>query len=577
MILSLEDVSFKYAVEPILDHVCFVVNEKDKWGVVGMNGAGKSTFLRILAGVEQPDAGKVMLLKKYKISYCPQNTEFEPGKTVYETVRSRLSEKAEVYQIQSILNQLGITDHEQKIEVLSGGQKKRVALAIALIRKANLYLLDEPTNHLDQGMILWLEKYLIHVSKAVVLVTHDRYFLSRITNHIVDLENGHLYQYDGNYADYLEQREVRREQAEAVEQKRQSFLRTEVEWIRAGAQARSTKQKSRIERFEKIAAMDAPKEKNTLELKSANTRLGGNTVKIEHISKAYGDKTLFTDFSYTVRRMDRLGIIGENGCGKSTLLKIIMGFVQPDTGSIKVGETVKFGYFAQQNDVFKEDQRVIDYLKEFGSVVYTADHEPITASQMLEHFLFFKDDQYKPIAKCSGGEKRRLYLCSILMTAPNILVLDEPTNDLDTDTLTILENYLENFHGAVLAVSHDRYFLDKAVDHLLVFEHGRIAEKQQSYSDYLEDDADRKEAPAGPVKVKEKKVSNKLTYQEKRELEALERELPEMEQEVHDLEERLNQASAFKDIQEIDGLLEAKRKELEEKETRWMELADRAE
>ena len=577
MILSLEDVSFKYAVEPILDHVRFVVNEKDKWGVVGMNGAGKSTFLRILAGVEQPDAGKVMLLKKYKISYCPQNTEFEPGKTVYETVRSRLSEKAEVYQIQSILNQLGITDHEQKIEVLSGGQKKRVALAIALIRKADLYLLDEPTNHLDQGMILWLEKYLIHVSKAVVLVTHDRYFLSRITNHIVDLENGHLYQYDGNYADYLEQREVRREQAEAVEQKRQSFLRTEVEWIRAGAQARSTKQKSRIERFEKIAAMDAPKERNTLELKSANTRLGGNTVKIEHISKAYGDKTLFTDFSYTVRRMDRLGIIGENGCGKSTLLKIIMGLVQPDTGSIKVGETVKFGYFAQQNDVFKEDQRVIDYLKEFGSVVYTADHEPITASQMLEHFLFFKDDQYKPIAKCSGGEKRRLYLCSILMTAPNILVLDEPTNDLDTDTLTILENYLENFHGAVLAVSHDRYFLDKAVDHLLVFEHGRIAEKQQSYSDYLEADADHKEAPAAPVKVKEKKVSNKLSYQEKRELEALEKELPEMEQEVHELEERLNQASAFKDIQEIDSLLEAKRKELEEKETRWMELADRAE
>jgi ATP-binding cassette subfamily F protein uup len=415
------------------------------------------------------------------------------------------------------------------------------------------------------------------VSKAVVLVTHDRYFLSRITNHIVDLENGHLYQYDGNYADYLEQREVRREQAEAVEQKRQSFLRTEVEWIRAGAQARSTKQKSRIERFEKIAAMDAPKEKNTLELKSANTRLGGNTVKIEHISKAYGDKTLFTDFSYTVRRMDRLGIIGENGCGKSTLLKIIMGLVQPDTGSIKVGETVKFGYFAQQNDVFKKDQRVIDYLKEFGSVVYTADHEPITASQMLEHFLFFKDDQYKPIAKCSGGEKRRLYLCSILMTAPNILVLDEPTNDLDTDTLTILENYLENFHGAVLAVSHDRYFLDKAVDHLLVFEHGRIAEKQQSYSDYLEADADHKEAPAAPVKVKEKKVSNKLSYQEKRELEALEKELPEMEQEVHELEERLNQASAFKDIQEIDSLLEAKRKELEEKETRWMELADRAE
>jgi len=577
MILSLEDVSFKYAIEPILDHVSFVVNEKDKWGVVGMNGAGKSTFLRILAGAEQPDEGKVTLLKKYKISYCPQNTEFEPGRTVYETVRSSLSEEAEVYQIQSILNQLGITDHNQKIELLSGGQKKRVALAIALIRKADLYLLDEPTNHLDQGMILWLEKYLIHVSKAVVLVTHDRYFLSRITNHMVDLENGHLYKYDGNYADYLEQREVRREQAEAMEQKRQSFLRTEVEWIRAGAQARSTKQKSRIERFEKIAAMDAPKEREALELKSANTRLGRNTVKIEHISKAYGDKILFTDFSYTVRRMDRLGIIGENGCGKSTLLKIIMGLVKPDAGTVEVGETVKFGYFAQQNDVFEKDQRVIDYLKEFGSVVYTADHEPITASQMLERFLFFKDEQYKPIAKCSGGEKRRLYLCSILMTAPNILVLDEPTNDLDTDTLTILEDYLEDFHGAVLTVSHDRYFLEKAVDHLLIFDHGTITEKQQSYSDYLEDNTDHKEVSAAPAKAREKKASNKLTYQEKKELEALEKGLPEMEQEVNDLEERLNHASEFRDIQEIGALLEAKRNELEEKESRWMELADRAE
>jgi len=554
-----------------------VVNEKDKWGVVGMNGAGKSTFLRILAGAEQPDEGKVTLLKKYKISYCPQNTEFEPGRTVYETVRSSLSEEAEVYQIQSILNQLGITDHNQKIELLSGGQKKRVALAIALIRKADLYLLDEPTNHLDQGMILWLEKYLIHVSKAVVLVTHDRYFLSRITNHMVDLENGHLYKYDGNYADYLEQREVRREQAEAMEQKRQSFLRTEVEWIRAGAQARSTKQKSRIERFEKIAAMDAPKEREALELKSANTRLGRNTVKIEHISKAYGDKILFTDFSYTVRRMDRLGIIGENGCGKSTLLKIIMGLVKPDAGTVEVGETVKFGYFAQQNDVFEKDQRVIDYLKEFGSVVYTADHEPITASQMLERFLFFKDEQYKPIAKCSGGEKRRLYLCSILMTAPNILVLDEPTNDLDTDTLTILEDYLEDFHGAVLTVSHDRYFLEKAVDHLLIFDHGTITEKQQSYSDYLEDNTDHKEVSAAPAKAREKKASNKLTYQEKKELEALEKGLPEMEQEVNDLEERLNHASEFRDIQEIGALLEAKRNELEEKESRWMELADRAE
>jgi len=470
MIVSLEDVSYKYAIEPILDHVNFVVNEKDKWGVVGLNGAGKSTFMRILAGIEKPDSGKVTLLKKYKISYCPQNMEFPAGKSVYETVRSALTEEAEVYQINAVLNKLGITDYGQKIDVLSGGQKKRVALAISLIQKADLYLLDEPTNHLDQEMVLWLEKYLTRVSKAVVLITHDRYFLSRITNHIVEVDNGHLYQYNGDYADYLEQREIRREQAMASEQKRQNFLRKEIEWIHAGAQARSTKQKSRIEHFEKIAAMEVQQEHEKLELKSATTRLGNNTIALEHISKSYGDKHLFSDFSYTIKRMDRLGIIGENGCGKTTLLKIIMGLEKADTGTIRIGETVKIGYFAQHNDVFEENQRVIDYLKEFGSVVYTADHEEITASQMLERFLFFKEDQYKMIEKCSGGEKRRLYLCSILMTAPNILILDEPTNDLDTDTLGVLEDYLDDFHGAVLAVSHDRYFLDKTMDHLLVFE-----------------------------------------------------------------------------------------------------------
>ncbi|MCH4207611.1 MAG: ABC-F family ATP-binding cassette domain-containing protein [Solobacterium sp.] len=577
MILSLEDVSFKYVIEPVLDHVNFVVNEKDKWGVVGMNGAGKSTFLRILAGEEQPDTGKVTIQKKYKISYCPQNMEFQPGRTVYETVRSYMSEETEVYQINAILNKLGITDYNQQIDVLSGGQKKRVALAIALIRQADLYLLDEPTNHLDQEMILWLEKYLTHVSRAVVLVTHDRYFLSRITNHIVDVENGHLYQYDGNYADYLEQREVRREQAAAIEQKRQNFLRTEIEWIRAGAQARSTKQKSRIERFEQIAAMDAPKDTDALQMKSAVTRLGRNTVKLDHISKAYGDKKLFSEFSYDVRRMDRLGIIGANGCGKSTLLKIIMGQVQPDSGTVTVGETVKFGYFAQQNEVFEEDERVIDYIKEFGEVVRTADNEEITASQMLERFLFDKDEQYKPISKCSGGEKRRLYLCSILMTAPNILILDEPTNDLDTDTLTILEDYLENFQGAVLTVSHDRYFLDKAVDHLLIFENGRITERQQVYSDYLESKAEQKQPSAQPAKVREKKPSEKLSYKEKKELESLELNMPKLEQEIAGLEEQLNSVTDYKEIQDIGDLLQNKRDELEEKETRWMELSEKVE
>ncbi len=577
MIVSLEDVSYKYAIEPILDHVNFVVNEKDKWGVVGLNGAGKSTFMRILAGIEKPDSGKVTLLKKYKISYCPQNMEFPAGKSVYETVRSALTEEAEVYQINAVLNKLGITDYGQKIDVLSGGQKKRVALAISLIQKADLYLLDEPTNHLDQEMVLWLEKYLTRVSKAVVLITHDRYFLSRITNHIVEVDNGHLYQYNGDYADYLEQREIRREQAMASEQKRQNFLRKEIEWIHAGAQARSTKQKSRIEHFEKIAAMEVQQEHEKLELKSATTRLGNNTIALEHISKSYGDKHLFSDFSYTIKRMDRLGIIGENGCGKTTLLKIIMGLEKADTGTIRIGETVKIGYFAQHNDVFEENQRVIDYLKEFGSVVYTADHEEITASQMLERFLFFKEDQYKMIEKCSGGEKRRLYLCSILMTAPNILILDEPTNDLDTDTLGVLEDYLDDFHGAVLAVSHDRYFLDKTMDHLLVFENQKIIEKQVSYSDYLEAKEDHKETQAvQPVKEREKKPAAHLTYNEKRELQNLEQALPQLEQEIADLENKLASAADYKEIQAIGDQLQNQRDELEKSEQRYLELSEKS-
>lgn len=578
MILSLEDVSYRYAVTPILDHVSFVVNETDKWGVVGLNGAGKSTFMKILSGTEKPDSGKVTLLSRYTVSYCPQTMDFPSGKTVYETVLSCLKEKTEEYEIHSILNKLGITDYNQPIEVLSGGQKKRVALAIALIRKADLYLLDEPTNHLDQEMIVWLEKYLSHVSKAVVLVTHDRYFLSRITNHIVEVDQGRLYTYEGNYADYLEQRELRYEQERSVEHKRQRFLKTEIEWIRAGAQARSTKQKGRIERFNRIAEIETRRERETLSLSSASTRLGNRTIDIHDISKSYGDKKLFSSFSYSLKRMDRIGIIGNNGCGKTTLLRIILKEVQPDTGTVTIGDTVKIGYFAQMNEVFKEDERVIDYLKQFGDYVETSEGEKITASQMLERFLFFKEDQYKPIEKCSGGEKRRLYLCSVLMKAPNILVLDEPTNDLDTDTITILEDYLENFKGAVIAVSHDRYFLDKIADRLFVFENGQITVRQETYSDYL--DSLTKTKTVKPKEKKEipvKKPSNRLTYTEKKELAELDKKLPQMEEAVKQLEEKLSQVSDYADIQSISTQLEEARNSLEESETRWLELSEKAE
>lgn len=577
MILSLEDVSYRYETEPILDHVNFVVNEKEKWGVVGLNGAGKSTLLKIMAEAEKPDSGTVTVLKKYRVSYCPQSMQFEPGKSVYETVSSALKEPAEVYQIRSVLNQFGITDQEQKIEVLSGGQQKRVALAIALIRKADLYLLDEPTNHLDQSMILWLERYLSHISGALVMVTHDRYFLSRITNHMVEIDRGHLYTYDGNYADYLEQRQIRRQQALAEDQKRRNFLRHEIEWIRAGAPARSTKQKSRIERYQKIASQEEFQEAGVLELKSAVSRLGRNTISAEHISKAYGDKVLFRDFSFNLDRMDRVGIIGPNGCGKSTLLKILMGQVQPDTGTVSIGETVKIGYFAQQNEVFKEDQRIIDYLEESGKVVMTADREEITAGQMLERFLFPKDKQYLPISKCSGGEKRRLYLCSVLMKAPNILILDEPTNDLDTDTMTILEDYLEDFRGAVLEVSHDRYFLDRTADRLFVFRNGEIRVVQQAYSDFLEQEEKVEKQKEAPVQKKPEKPVAKMSYKEKKELQDLEKKLPEMEEEIRKLEASMEGITDYEKIQSLSEELDRKRNEKEAAENRWLELSEKAE
>ncbi len=576
MILSFEDVCFTYSFKPILDHVNLVINEKEKWGIVGQNGVGKSTLLRMMVGLEKPDSGEVNLLRKYKISYCPQNSEFDEDKTIYDTVLSYMTEKTEEYQIQAILNKLGFTDYNQKVGILSGGQKKRVALAISLIRNADVYFLDEPTNHLDQDMIIWLEKYLAKVSKTVVLVTHDRYFLSRITNHIMEIDDGHVYTYDGGYADYLEQREIRRENALNAEKKRQNFLRTEIEWIRAGAQARSTKQKSRIERFEKIAAIDAPKTMNTLELKSASTRLGRNTIEINDISKSYDNRLLFQNFSYNVMRLDRIGIIGKNGCGKSTLLKIILGQIQPDTGSVKIGETVKIGYFAQQNEVFDENERVIDYIKEFGETVYTADHEEITASQMLERFLFYKEEQYKPISKCSGGEKRRLYLCSILMSAPNILILDEPTNDLDTDTMTILEDYLENFQGAVLAVSHDRYFLDKIADRLFVFDNSTISIVQKTYSDYLDELEKNKSTNVVPKEIKQpKKNTNRLTYNEKKELASIEENMPLLEETISSLEDKLNTVTDYAEISSISKELEDKRNELETLENRWLELSEK--
>lgn len=574
MILSLNDVSFTYGSRQILDHVNFVVNENEKWGVVGRNGAGKSTLLKLLAQNELPDTGEVNVLKKYTVSYCPQDSDFPAGKTVYDTVKSYMKEETEVYQIRSILNKLGVEHQDEDIGILSGGQKKRVSLAITLIKQADLYLLDEPTNHLDQEGILWLEKYLCKVSKAIVLVTHDRYFLNRITNHIVEVDHGHMYTYEGNYGYYLEQREIRYEQARSIEAKRQSFLRKEIEWIRAGAQARSTKQKGRIQRYEAIKAQEAPEVQQSLQLSSASTRLGNKVIEMEHCSKAY-DKPLFSDFTYTVGRRDRIGIIGHNGCGKSTLLKILTGQETVDSGNVTIGDTVKIGYFAQHNEVFDDTQRRIDFIKDFGEVVYTAEGDPVTASQMLERFLFAKEEQYMPVGKCSGGEKRRLYLCSVLMSAPNVLLMDEPTNDLDTDTLMILEDYLDSFEGTVIVVSHDRYFLDKTCDTLWVFKDGKIEVRSESYSDYLltvKKKESVKEEKKKPVQVKP--VTRRLSYMENKEKEQIEEVLPLLEQQIKDLEEKLSSVTEYDAIKEISDTLEQKRNELETKSERWMELEE---
>lgn len=574
MILSLNDVSFTYGSRQILDHVNFVVNENEKWGVVGRNGAGKSTLLKLLAQNELPDTGEVNVLKKYTVSYCPQDSDFPAGKTVYDTVKSYMKEETEVYQIRSILNKLGVEHQDEDIGILSGGQKKRVSLAITLIKQADLYLLDEPTNHLDQEGILWLEKYLCKVSKAIVLVTHDRYFLNRITNHIVEVDHGHIYTYEGNYGCYLEQREIRYEQAKSIEAKRQSFLRKEIEWIRAGAQARSTKQKGRIQRYEAIKAQEAPEVQQSLQLSSASTRLGNKVIEMEHCSKAY-DKPLFSDFTYTVGRRDRIGIIGHNGCGKSTLLKILTGQEAVDSGNVTIGDTVKIGYFAQHNEVFDDTQRRIDFIKDFGEVVYTAEGDPVTASQMLERFLFAKEEQYMPVGKCSVGEKRRLYLCSVLMSAPNVLLMDEPTNDLDTDTLMILEDYLDSFEGTVIVVSHDRYFLDKTCDTLWVFKDGKIEVRSESYSDYLltvKKEEAVKEEKKKPVQVKP--VTRRLSYMENKEKQQIEEVLPLLEQQIKDLEEQLSSVTEYDAIKEISDTLEQKRNELETKSERWMELEE---
>ncbi len=588
LLLTAEKIRKSYTEKMLLNDVVLGINSGDKIGVIGINGAGKSTLLKIIAGLDTPDSGTVTRSGGVRVGYLPQNPVFEAGITVLKQVMRGIAEQqreSKEYECKAILTKLGISDFDKPLDQLSGGQKKRVSLASALVTPVEVLILDEPTNHLDNDMVDWLEKYLTRYNGALLMVTHDRYFLDRVTNKIVELQDGSLYSYEANYTKYLELKEERENMAAASERKRQSLLKKELAWIRRGARARSTKQKFRVERFEEMSAQSVDLETDRLQMSSMSSRLGKKIIEISDISKRYGDRQLIRGFSYFLLRRDRVGIVGPNGCGKSTLLKMIVGTVPPDSGTVEVGETVRIGYFSQECEEMDPGQRAMDYIREIASEVETPEGT-LTASQMLEKFLFSSDLQYSPIKKLSGGERRRLYLLGILMQAPNVLLFDEPTNDLDIQTLTILEDYLQNFSGAVIAVSHDRYFLDKVAEHIFSFEpNGTIQDTVGGYSDYWEQKTQTQEeepkAPAAKskqdVRVKPRKL--KFSFKEQREYEEIDGVIAGLEKQIAQVNNEIEQkASDYLLLTELSAKKEALEAELDEKTERWVylnELADR--
>ena len=598
-LVTAEHLTKSYTERLILNDTDFSINEGDKIGLIGVNGTGKSTLLKLVAGLEEPDTGTVVRGRNLDIRYLPQNPVFEEGETVLESVlrenRSRYHDQ--IWDLESqakaMLNRLGIPDHDQQIGQLSGGQKKRAALASVLLSPTDLLILDEPTNHLDSAMADWLEEYLKRFKGALLMITHDRYFLDSVTSRIVELDKGKLYSYQGGYEKYLELKAERIEMAEATERKRQSILRTEIAWMQRGARARSTKQKAHIQRYEALRDQEGPQYDRNVQLESIASRLGRTTVELKDISKSYGDKVLLKDFTYIFLKNDRVGIIGPNGSGKSTLMKIIAGWVQPDSGTTEIGQTVKLGYFSQENEAMDESLRVIDYIKNAAEYVKTKDGS-ISASQMLERFLFPSSVQYTVIGKLSGGEKRRLYLLRILMEAPNVILLDEPTNDLDIQTLVILEDYLDTFPGIVITVSHDRYFLDRVVNRIFAFEgDGRVQQYEGGYTDYQNACLKRAEAeggqPGGGQEGKTEVRTNgktqrtrgpqklKFSYKEQRDYETIEGEMADLEERISSLEQEI-QASAH-DFVKLNQLMAEKEEAeaaLEEKMERWMYLEELA-
>ncbi len=598
-VLNVENVSKVYGDKVLLDQVCLGINEGDKLGVIGVNGCGKSTFLKMIAGISGVDSGNIIKRNQSSIAYLAQTMEFSMDDTVMSYVTKDKVSSNPNWNIEAeaktILNRLHIYDPEGRLATMSGGEQKRVALARTLLAPADILVLDEPTNHLDSGMVRWLEEYLIKYKGILIMVTHDRYFLDRVTNKIVEIDKGKLYTYEANYSGFLELKQARMEQEAASYRKVQSVLRTEIEWVRRGAQARSTKQKARLERFQEMQTMKAPEQDKQVEMDSVASRMGKKTLEIDHISKSYGDKKIISDFTYYTIRNERIGIIGENGCGKTTLLRIILGLEPADSGTVTIGETIKIGYFSQMVEDMNPEERVIDYVKNVAEYIRTS-KGTTTASQMCERFLFGPETQYNPIGKLSGGERRRLYLLKVLMGAPNVLILDEPTNDLDITTLAILEDYLDAFEGIVITVSHDRYFLDRVVNRIFAFEgNGIITQYEGGYTDYYEKalaSGKLVDSMAAPVKGtdREKKPDSrstwknnreekiKFTYKEQREYETIDADIAELEEKIAAIDVAMGEAvSDYNKLTELSTEKEELEQQLEEKMDRWVYLNDLAE
>ncbi len=581
MLLYAEHLSINFGIRQLLDDVNFYLNEGDKTGIIGINGTGKSTFLKVLAGVSEPDGGTVARDPNVRVSFLSQNPVMDDSATVLEQVFLHMpAEMRSIheYEAKTMLSKLGITDFSQTVGTLSGGQRKRVALAAALLQPADVLILDEPTNHLDAAMTAWLEEWLRKFRGGLIMVTHDRYFLERVVNHITELSRGKLYHYEANYSKYLELKEQRQEMAEASERKRQSILRVEREWILRGCQARSTKSKDRIQRYEAMLGQDAPEYDDTVQLSAASSRLGKKTIVLNHISKSFDGRPIIRDFSYNLLRNDRIGIVGHNGAGKSTLLNMIAGVLPPDSGSVEIGSTVKIGYFTQEGRELNLNQRVYDFIHDIADEVRT-DEGTFSAKQMMERFLFPSELQSVPIGRLSGGERRRLYLLSVLMEAPNALLLDEPTNDLDIMTLSILEDYLQSFPGPILTVSHDRFFLDKLAD--AIFEvrgDGEVIRYSGNWSDWErkrvpEQTAEKAEKPKQQEHIRPKKL--KFSYKEQREFDTIDEDLAALEQKIKDCEaEQVRCGSDYVRLEELQQEQAQLEEQLEAKTERWLYLTE---